>query len=135
MNYKKELQSNNTDLQSVLETVRNLPEAGGSATIDVCSIYIDHSGHSDRPTTFCFTTFSDGEISFVTQYTEKDHEYTIENVVCGSLICFGNDEYGGNGITVRGGVVKHMTACEHLWSVIAPEEAGAEGVIELWPDN
>ena len=34
MNYKSELQNNNTDLASILETINALPEAGGDASIE-----------------------------------------------------------------------------------------------------
>ena len=44
MNYKSELQSNNTDLQSILDTVNALPDAGSS--IDFVTV---HTG-ADAPT-------------------------------------------------------------------------------------
>lgn len=42
MSYNSELQSNNTDLQAILETINNLPEAGGSGGggIETCSVTI-----------------------------------------------------------------------------------------------
>ena len=56
MAYKTELQNNNTDLQSVLETVRNLPEAGGafvpvSVIADSQSINVTYTGKNGVETT------------------------------------------------------------------------------------
>ena len=56
MAYKTELQNNNTDLQSVLEKVRGLPEAGGafvpvSVIADSQSINVTYTGKNGVETT------------------------------------------------------------------------------------
>ena len=136
MGYKTELQNNNTALRSILETVQELPEVSGDPT-KVCRVRVQNVyGHSNLINTFCFTTLSDGEISFVVRDVYQGDDFTVENVVCGSPISYSNDgyTYTANYPRESGGVEEvgndYYGAC-----LIAPTEAGAEGVIELWPDN
>lgn len=45
-NYNTSLQSNNTDLQSILDTINALPEAGGSggASVETCTVNLSYTG-------------------------------------------------------------------------------------------
>lgn len=45
-NYNASLQSNNTDLQSILNTINALPEAGGSggASVEICTVNLSYTG-------------------------------------------------------------------------------------------
>ena len=42
-NYNTELQSNNTDLQSILDAVNALPEASGGTAVETCTVTIENN--------------------------------------------------------------------------------------------
>jgi len=107
----------------------------------VCSVHVKDGGHENRYAAFHFTTLSAGEISYAMYRTHNynggyGRDFMVENVVCGSPIFFDNDSEGNrvNGITLGGGVALCARGYQGV-CLIAPTEAGAKGVIELWPDN
>lgn len=91
MNIKSELQSNNVDLQTVLDKVKSLPDAGsggsgGGGAVETCTLVLVN----DWVNEFCFavTRFVDGEITDNNwDNTVWDGDsMTIENVLCNSSV-------------------------------------------------
>lgn len=90
MSIKTEFQSNNTDIQAILDIVNSLEEAGGGADIETCSVNIyDLDGIIEY---VCATVYQDGNITYW-QVEELTNDVTIENVIKGSCVCVitGND--------------------------------------------
>lgn len=58
MSYNAEIQSNNADLQTILDKVNNLPEAGG--TPQTCAVKIDLLGFGGSPFEAAFFTSPNG---------------------------------------------------------------------------
>lgn len=92
-NYNEELQSNNTDLQSILDTVNALPEASGGAAVETCNITMDcyyTGGTSSNGEEFSYgaTVLNEsGEIVSVGNASMGlCFPYKINNVVVGSAI-------------------------------------------------
>lgn len=90
MNYNTELQSNNTDLQSILDTINALPDAGSDGTsVETCTVTINLSGLSIS--SYCATIYRNGSVGNNCVFTTTSSSFTIENVVCGSpivLLCY-----------------------------------------------
>ena len=83
-NYNSTLQSNNTDLQAILNTINELPEAG--TAIETCTVKVNSNTSSYRFDTIGYTTVdSDGNLSAETVKVSANTT-TIENVVCGSML-------------------------------------------------
>lgn len=66
MSQKTDLQSNNTDLQAILNTINNLPEAGsgGSGNIETCTVVIQKDANVG--------SISDGYFNVAFQYLAAD---------------------------------------------------------------
>lgn len=65
MGYKTELQSNNADLQTILNKVNALPEAGGGGggSVETCTVTISGSSSSCYPRYVAYTSVdSNGEV-------------------------------------------------------------------------
>ena len=88
MSYNTEFQSNNTDLQSILDTINALPDAGSGGTVETCTVTITDQ-YGDYGGDFYLTVFEDGEIKSVEYNPWNDYAgtITVENVVKNSLIC------------------------------------------------
>ena len=90
MSNKSELQSNNTDLQTILEMVTNLPEAG--KTINTCSINITTSTGNPTIEHLIYSKLENGSITI--GYIENTQPpINLDNVVCGSAFFGYKDAY------------------------------------------
>lgn len=103
------LTTNTTALQSILDAVNALPEAGsgGGASIDTCSISFSTDGVA-YITQFIVTVLVDGAVK-TSIFRCSDHDYddyypSLSNVVCGTTIMMilggGSAMYGN---TISGG--------------------------------
>ena len=91
MSQKTDLQSNNTDLQSILNTINNLPEAGsggGSSggNIETCTVTINSFAANIR--FVMYVSYEDGK------YVYNDITYSPElsTVTCTNVLCGGTFE-------------------------------------------
>lgn len=86
-NYKEELQSNNTNLQGILDSVNALPEAsGGGASVETCTVTVTLSKTTTLPAGFriYYTALSGGEMKM-----HSDIGYTTPTYVqAGTLAVF-----------------------------------------------
>lgn len=132
MSYKSDLQTNNTDLQSILAKIKALePNSGGSP--DTCSVTINISaGECMISTVMCSIVDATGKV-----VTEEDYpnetDITISNVLCGSIVYVTfdldykshNDVNGNLGFLLGSGMSAAFTA---------PTTANAAGIITITTD-
>ena len=88
MTYNTDLQANNANLQSILNTINNLPEAGGSgASVETCTVTISTA---DSGFDIYFNTIDEnGDATINTAEWVSDRMVsfaTLTNVICGSII-------------------------------------------------
>ena len=82
MSYKTDLQSNNTDLQSILAKINALePNAGGS--VDTCSVELSVGWNITK---LCYQAYSPEQGVYLVELTDLSTSYTMANVVCGSVV-------------------------------------------------
>lgn len=94
------LNSNNQQLQTILDTVNALPEAGGSSAPETCTVTIVHTSTYPAIGIASYTRFVNGETEYVGCATlpggsNNDGSYRLEpgtsvfhNVVVGSTMLF-----------------------------------------------
>lgn len=91
MTYNTDLQSNNVELQEILDAVNDLPEAGGGGssgggTVDTCTInVIDNLGYN----TVCVVATilnENGEVEIHNPLGNSEGSKTINNVLCNSAL-------------------------------------------------
>lgn len=80
-NYNEELQSNNTDLQSILDTVNALPEAsGGGASVELVTFTCSASNLEAGIAEFLFYDETSNQWSFCKSHYYYNHDKTIYKV-------------------------------------------------------
>ena len=89
MAYDTDLQSNNAELQEILNTINALPEAGsggsGGGSLDTCTLkIIDNLGYGS--VSVSYQTFSDGVITHIFNNRLPSGESVFENVLCNSAV-------------------------------------------------
>lgn len=90
LNYSSQLQENNAELQNILDAVNTLPEAGssgGSANIETCTVTVECDDSLTRDLYVAYSYFNNGSIN-TNEITlnNSTKQYTIENLVCNSII-------------------------------------------------
>lgn len=86
MSYNTDLQTNNVNLQAILDTVNNLPEAGGSS-IETCTVTLLGASSSYRPYNYSYTAIdTNGNIDCFAVTVNSSTSVTLENVVKGSVV-------------------------------------------------
>ena len=93
MGYQAELQSNNVDLQSILNTINELPDASsGGTNLETCTVTLDDSNApSLAQVRVVGTKLVDGVI---TPFNVMDTN-VITDVLCDSILYI-FDDYGGD---------------------------------------
>lgn len=92
MSYLETLQQHNTSLQSLIDTVNALPEAGSGSdgSVETCTVNITNDMTYDS-SLFAVSAmvYVDGTYRLYSYVpTGTTHEVTIQNVVCGSRVQF-----------------------------------------------
>lgn len=86
-NYNSQLQSNNTDLQAILNTINELPSAGGGGgSVGTCTINV--SGNYDQTDIAAYTAYSNGLFTSVIEGSTNGFDGVLNDVVCGSMVVF-----------------------------------------------
>lgn len=87
MSYKSDLQSNNTDLQSILDTINSLPEAGsGGGSVETCTVTItSNDGSASVLEAISYTTYSSDDTTYYTEIAQS-LPITLTDVKCGTAI-------------------------------------------------
>lgn len=88
MSNKTRLQTNNTNLQSLIDKANSLPDisSGGSASIETCTVNI--TSDNNAIANYMFVTFENDQIGCVYKMTvgsSTSTPMTVSNVVCGSI--------------------------------------------------
>lgn len=89
MSNKTRLQTNNTNLQALIDKANALPDAG-SASVETCTVTIGN--YSNCPLEIIATTIKDGietpcvMLRDAVREESSSQPYTISNVKCGSVI-------------------------------------------------
>lgn len=136
MSNKTQLQTNNTKLAALIETLSGKAAGGGS--VDTCTIVINNEvynlGHGLG--TYAFTTFENGEISinFYDGTTIKQAQYKFENVVCGSIFHLFDTGYSMAGIQFDASISRPNGQTGTRFYV-APTVAGTTATITIYDDD
>lgn len=97
MSYKSEFASNNTeinannvDIQTAIDMVNALPNAGSGASVDTCTVYLKSDSFAGYALYAC-TRYVDGafvvqEVTYAGDGVSLVNGLTIENVLCGSAL-------------------------------------------------
>lgn len=100
MSYNTELQSNNAELQEILDAVNDLPDAGGGGGgVETCTIILRPDSDAALYIYGYTHTLNDGSISAsLIDYGTgvSNTEITLNNVVCGSLVMLAWDGISRN---------------------------------------
>lgn len=133
---KTQLQTNNTRLASLIDTLKGKAAGSGGASVETCTVVINNEVVSSGGAIVCygFTVFEDGKIGYVGYDGEALYESTMTftNVVCGSAIFFGYSGYSMTGVEVNNMEAVSTSlglASEQLF--IAPTVAGTTGTISM----
>lgn len=107
MSYKTELQNNNIDLQAILNSVNNLPEAsgsGGGAKFEVARVtihvdtsgYKNHGGFGEGVSSCVYGVFvdEDGYVTSLDMNIDTDNDVTV-CVANGSILMIEATDYSG----------------------------------------
>lgn len=130
MSYNTDLQTNNVNLQAILDTVNNLPGAGGSgATLKTCTLDgLDWS-------TVYYTTVENGTIMYkAVTFGNSSEPITV---LCDSIIYYeaDGDSDPGTGVVLTGGFEELYSDTRVKYIVIkAPSTANASGMLILSSD-
>ena len=127
MSNKTRLQTNNTNLQSLIDKANALPEAGsggGSASVDTCRVTIISNGVGGALfNSFYYTCYSNSELTSQMSYYRTDNTTARDEVVKGSIIAF-TGATNLISITCNGGSVLYCKAdhCAVFINQDAPDE-------------
>ena len=142
MSNKTRLQTNNTNLQALIDKANALPDAGSGSggNVNTCTVKIINQittlGHYIHGLGY---TYMDTTGQITTAYTDYGYaanqstEVVLENVICGSYIRLSNYGYNYVGYTYAGGLTE-LDNVDPGQNLAAPTEAGATGIlyIEDW---
>ena len=137
MSNKTRLQTNNTNLQTLIDKANALPDAGSGSggSVETCTVIFTCF---DSIEGYAYTAYENNEI---TAKGELNHSVgtnptsmTFSNVVCGSAIYVFNDYYA-NGLRVGGGVESITSITARGVVCRAPLIAGAVGTIDIYDDD
>lgn len=84
-----QLTTNTTTIDECLVLANSLPDAGSGGSVGTCTVMLEASALIYRPYSCCYTYMNDsGDItSEEVSNSPNSISLTIENVVCGSIIC------------------------------------------------
>lgn len=143
MNYNTELQSNNTDLQSILDTINALPESGsGGTSVETCTVRtaIHSSGYYvGTDGTYYATVYRDGTIQNIsgTWNSSVNASNPITDVVCGSVFAISGSNLlrmDPSEYIVNASVLYHnLSTYSHTDLFAMPTNSGAD--VQLFISN
>lgn len=139
MSNKTQLQANNTQLASLIQTLQGKAAGGGGAaggSLDTCTVTFEcQDGQSLG---WVYTAVKNGEVVPVCEVRASDQtatSATLENVLCGSAIEVVST-LALVGTTCGGGVEYHATGCyPNIRIFKAPSVAGAIGTIVIYNND
>lgn len=134
MSNKSRLQTNNTNLQALIDKANALPDAGGSgggASVETCTVTVTPSYVELFDLTY--TAINSDEAITVIYIPRADEATTLENVVVGSAItCAVNCISPGTAIDGDANLVNVGNAVYGMYSSIIISAANAS--ISIWDD-
>jgi hypothetical protein len=103
MSYNTDLQTNNTNLQSILDTINNLPEAGSGggsdASVDTCTVRFEDLTMCDCIIWFVSAMTVENGIQKMYNYIPSNSDMitslVIPNVACGSTLVLESQFHNG----------------------------------------
>lgn len=134
MSNKTRLQTNNANLQSLINKANTLPEAGGGSSgggVETCTVTITSF---DTLTSYAYTAYENNNLVAKGSVSGGITPLTLNNVVCGSAI-FINNSYYMNGTTVGGGVEVAVSMVTLGGIFRAPSTAGSLGTIDIYDND
>jgi hypothetical protein len=144
-NYNQTLQSNNTDLQDILNIINELPEASESGGFETCAVsvtFIDNPGSGQKPSHITYTTVEDDKIVNKVYYGEGLEwpkiiggtpvyaTGTINCIVGTSVYLYNDNIVGGDVITSDNITLKDDMVGVWESGYEAVIDNGSEGTIE-----
>lgn len=112
--------------------------AGGGASIETCTVTLVKGQSVGVLSGIAASTFEDGVISYFRGTSGAASSVTIENVICGSLICFVIPAPIIPAFSAEGGakmIDNYLCASARIWQFEAPTTAGASATITVWDDD
>lgn len=144
MSNKTQLQANNTQLASLIQTLQGKAAGGGGSSggeIKTCTVVVNNeiASKSYGLCEWIFNVVENGEIK-VNAYTGSiicDSTFTFENVVCGSFFHIHHTgAYSSAGAYVDNIIcVDEHYPSDQVTFLIAPTEAGTTGTITIFDDD
>lgn len=128
MSNKSRLQTNNINLQALVNKANALPDAGGSGSMRTCTITINSASYIDF---ICATTMVDGKLSsyWFSEFNGSYYSKTIENVVCDTTI--GLNTYVVMPVVSSTGSAEATLCGNGYFSIKAPSVAGENCTITI----
>lgn len=125
MSYKNKFQSNNTDLQTILDIVNTLPDAGSTgANIETCTVTID-DGNNTYYVHIDATIFENDEINSVSygdvygeslsEVINEDNYAVLNNIVKNSVVTIVMGDIYTAG-TITGATLLYQESCDYRHS-------------------
>lgn len=98
-----QLENNTATLQSILDTVKALPDAGtGGSSVETCTVELVSANTTYAPVCVAYTALLNGVVSSVYVSQLDGTTYTINDVLCDSIIVV-QYEIKHTGFTVENG--------------------------------
>ena len=130
MSNKTQLQTNNTQLASLIQTLQGKAAGGGGGTaIETCTVVLDTGSSSYRPYYYSYTMVNDdGSITGVAVGPNSALDITLTNVVCGSVVTV--YWYGGTGLTVTNAEKLGPSSSKYFNAYLITAPAGGTATIK-----
>ena len=140
MSNKTQLQTNNTTLSSLIETLRGKAAGGGGGSVETCSVSVSFS--AGYPFPIIATTATDGVIDSYVYIGASGTLATValDNVLCNSVVYIRVSGLGMVGCTINGAerLYTHEgdgTLYGYDVLIKMPQEAGANVTVEIYDND
>lgn len=130
---KTQLQTNNTRLASLIDTLKGKAAGGGGASVETCTVTVN----SFTPMiSYVFNVYENGSVKFITANAftmPNEQSVTVHNVICGSIVYIDN-EYFMNGYTLNGGITLNWEHAGRM-AFVAPTVADAICTVDIYDND
>lgn len=130
MSNKTQLQANNTQLASLIQTLQGKATGGGGASVETCTVTVNAVG--GYVTTYLFTTYENGQWGAACNWFMDDTTVTIENVSCNTAFCIATNLAGASA-RITGDVERQGASGQYLFYFLK-SNPGSTVTLEIYSD-
>lgn len=134
MSNKTQLQTNNTQLASLIQTLQGKAAGSGGASVETCTVTVNASALG----MIGYTRYSDGAIE-ACQYTmttsDKSENLVFTNVVCNSALTYLSTSYFMIFATTISGEGSRLAYTSNSAVFSTPSTSGASTVFKIYDDD